>query len=221
MPQIAPVQSTHIRHGMLVDLTVNTSSYYISNLYGPITYNGNNYTQLGHFLGITEIQTDLRITNSQISLSLSGIPPSNGDVNYMIVALDARLKGSQIKIYRVFFDTATGDYQPTQVYLRYSGYVNNYSLTENWDQDNKIVSNTVTLQCSSINAVTEKKYSGRRTNDQDQQRFYPGDIGMYRVIKISEKAFDFGKPYNAPSSSEAPGGGGGAIDFQPAESTGP
>lgn len=211
---IPALQSSSIKHCMLIDITVNTTTYYISNAYAPIVYAGNTYTQLGHFMGMSEIQDDLRITNNQIGIQLSGIPPDDGSPNYMGVVLNSNIKGSKVQIYRAFFDVATGDYVATQVYLRFSGYVSNYSLSENFDQDNKLVSNTIGIQCSSIHAIMEKKYTGRRTNDADQQRWFPGDTGMYRVKILADSQFDFGKPYSAPASASTPettfSGGDGA-----------
>jgi hypothetical protein len=119
----------------------------------------------------------------------------------MSVVLNSNIKGSRVQIYRAFFDVSTGNYVATQVYLRFSGYISNYSLSENWDQDNKLVSNTIGIQCSSIHAIMEKKYTGRRTNDADQQRWFAGDTGMSRVKILADSQFDFGKPYSGPSPS--------------------
>jgi hypothetical protein len=175
--------------------------YRISNAYGPITYNGNVYTQLGNFLSISEIQNDLKVTNNQLSVVLSGIPPDDGSPNYMNIALNSNLKGSNIKIYRAFFDVSSGFYVANQVYLRFNGYVSNYGLSENWDQDNKISSNNITILCNSVFGLMEKQFSGRRTNDVDEQRFYPGDTGMSRVKALADSQFDFGKPYSAPATT--------------------
>lgn len=202
---ITPLQQPNIKHCLLVDLEVNETVYYISNAYAPVTYLGHTYTQLGHFMGIGDIQDDLKATNNQLSLTLSGIPPDDGSPNYMSVVLNSNLKGSKIRIYRAFFDINSGNYDATQVYLRFDGYISNYSLNENWDQDNLLVSNTIGIQCSNIHAIMEKQYSGRRTNDADQQYWFPGDTGMYRVKTLSDSQFDFGKPYTAPG-----GGGGGS-----------
>ena len=203
---IPAVTATSIKHCLLIDIVVNTTTYYISNAYAPITYLGNTYSQLGHFMAMSEIQDDLKITNNQISITLSGIPSDDGSPDYMSIVLNSNLKGSAIRIYRAFFDVSTGYYNPTAVYLRYSGYISNYSLNENWDQENKLVSNAIGIQCSSIHAIMEKKYSGRRTNDGDQKYWFTGDTGMYKVKSLSDSQFDFGKPYTAPAT---PGGGGG------------
>ena len=199
---ISALTATSIKHCLLVDIVVNETTYYISNAYSPITYNGNSYTQLGHFMGMSEIQDDLKVTNNQINLQLSGIPPDDGSPNYMNIALNSNLKGSKVKIYRAFFNGA--NYDPSQVYLRFDGYISNFSLSENWDQDNKMTSNTIAIQCSNLHAIMEKKFSGRRTNDGDQQFWYPGDIGMSYVKALADTQFDFGKPYSAPASNSPP-----------------
>jgi len=206
---ISALTATSIKHCLLVDIVVNTTTYYISNAYAPISYNGHSYTQLGNFLGMSEIQDDLKVSNNQISLQLTGIPTDDGSPSYMNIALNSNLKGSKVKIRRAFFKN--GDYDPTQVYLRFDGYVSNFSLSENWDQDNKLTSNTIGIQCSNIHAIMEKKYSGRRTNNTDEQVLYPGDTGMNYVKALADTQFDFGKPYTAPTTSGG-GGGGGTTD---------
>lgn len=204
---IPAVQGTHLKHCLLVHITVNENDYYISNAYSPVTYNGNSYTQLGNFLGMSELQDDLKITNNSINLQLTGIPPDDGSPNYMNVVLNSNLKGSKVRIYRAFFNN--GVYDAAQVYLRFDGYISNYSLNENFDQENKLVSNSIGVSCSSIHAIMEKKYSGRRTNQADQQRYFATDTGMNYVKRLADASFDFGKPYQAPSAPS----GGGTIDY--------
>lgn len=207
---IPALQQSSLKHCMLVDITVNSTTYYISNAYSPISYQGNSYTQLGHFLGIGEIQDDLKITNNQITLNISGIPPDDGSPNYLGVVLNSNIKGSKIRIYRAFFDSNNGFYRADQVYLRFDGYISNFSLNESWNQDSKQTANNISVQCSSVHAIMEKKYTGRRTNDQDQQLFFPGDTGMSRVKSLADASFDFGRPYTAPST---PSGDTAPVDF--------
>lgn len=209
MINIPAVQSTIVKHGVLIKLSVNTSTYYIANTYSPIAYNGNSYTGLGHFLGMNEIQDDLRATNNGIQISLSGIPKEPGDQglgsysSYVSLILDQKIKGSRVEIYRAFFDINNNSVLSDSVSLRFSGYVSNFTITDAIDINSKTDSYTCVLQCSSIHAVLEKRIAGRRTNSTDQKALYPTDTGMDRVIAISNTAFDFGKPYTAPSTTGA------------------
>lgn len=184
---------------MLIDLNVNGTIYHISNLYSTLTWNGAEYQTMGSFLQITEMQNDLRATNQQLNISLSGIPTGDDTPNFLSIVLNSKIKGSRIQVYRAFFNGNT--FTPLGVYQRYNGYVSNYSLSENWDQENRLVSNTISIQCSNVNAIMERQYSGRRTNPVDQERWYPGDTGMWRVKLLSDTQFDFGKPYTAPAST--------------------
>lgn len=211
MPISAAVTATSITHGLLIDLTVNTTTFYIANTYSPIVYNGNTYSALGHFLGITDIQNDIRATNNSLTVSLSGVPSQGGETepSWIGLILTSKIKGSRIEIRRVFFDADTKAILPGQVYLRFKGYVSNFSLADTIDSTTLIGTTSVSLQCSNINAVIEKRLGGRRTNEIEQRRRYPTDTGMDRVRVISGKAFDFGKPYVAPVDNTTPVGNGG------------
>jgi len=202
MLNIPAVQGTNVRHGMLIRLTVNGTVYRLANTWSPITFNGENYQALGHFLGVNQMQDDLKITNNSIQLSISGIPKDASEPdtpNYMGLILDERIKGSKVQIYRIFFNPTTNELLSGQTSLRFSGYISNFNLSDSVDIDSRSGTNNIVVECSSIHAILEKKISGRRTNSTDQKGLYPSDTGMDRVVAISQTAFDFGKPYTAPS----------------------
>ena len=87
---ITPVQGDHIVSILLIDLTLDGTTYYISNAYKPVTFNSNTYTQLGSFLNIETLTEDIRTTNGDIALSLSGIPSTPDYVN---LVLTTKIKG--------------------------------------------------------------------------------------------------------------------------------
>lgn len=217
---LPPVQGHQIAHGVLVKITVNTSTYTIANTYGPVTYNGTTYQGLGHFLGFAEIQDDLRTTNSSLQMSLSGIPKDPGDgglgtwTSYVSMILDQKIKGSKVQIYRAFFDPQTRSLTPLAVSLRFSGYISNYTISDSTDVNSRSDSYTCVVSLSSVHAILERKISGQRTNSTDRKSIYPTDTGMDRVIAISNTAFDFGRPYaggGTGGGSGSGGGGGGGI----------
>jgi hypothetical protein len=208
---MAAYDAQNIRHGMLIDLNVNGTVYYLSNLYSTLTWNGHEYQTMGSFLNITEMQNDLRATNNQLSVGLSGIPVSDDTPDFLNVVLNSKVKGSRIQIYRVFFNP--NSFTVIDVYQRYNGYVSNYSLSENWDQEDRLTSNSISLSCSNINAIIERQYAGRRTNPGDQEKWFPNDTGMYRVKLLADTQFDFGKKYagGTPTSPPPDTGGGGTF----------
>ena len=208
---IPATDASSIAHGVLIKLTVNTSTYTIANTYNPVVYDGTTYLGLGHYLGMNEIQDDLRATNNSLQLSLSGIPKDPGEAglgdysSFVSLILGSNIKGSKVQIYRAFFNTTTKELLTDSVSLRFSGYVSNYTITDSTDVNARSDSYTCVLQMSSVHAILEKKITGRRTNSTDQKQLYPTDTSMDRVIAISRTSFDFGKPYSGGS-----GTGGGA-----------
>lgn len=209
---IPAVAMNTVKHGILMRITVNGTDYFIANTYGPVTFEGNIYQGLGHFLGMDQIQDDLKATNNSIQISLSGIPKTvneqglPGYNSYVAFILDQKIKGSLVKIYRAFFDLTTNELLTASVSMRFSGYISNFSITDGIDLENKLNTKTVVVTCSSVNSILERKITGRRTNQADQRAFYPNDTSMDRVAVISNTAFDFGKPYTGGGT----GGGSGS-----------
>jgi len=143
---------------------------------------------LGYFLQMSELQDDIKPTTNQIQIAMAGVP-STVVPDFPNIALNSTIKGSRIKIYRAFFNNNV----LVDAYLRFSGYVSNYSLNETWEDDTRMTSFSISLQCSNILALLERQYSGRRTNEKDQKLWYPTDTGMDRVKVLADSSFDFGK----------------------------
>lgn len=212
MNTIPATTASSIIHGVLMDIAVNGTTYTIANTYGPINYLGVDYVGLGHFLGMNEMQDDLKATTAQLQVSLSGIPKDPGEAglgtwtSYVSLILNSRIKGSRIRIYRAFFDPETRQLLNSSVSLRFSGYISNFTITDAADISSKTETYTCVLNLTNILGIIETKITGRRTNTTDQRYFYPTDTGMDRVNVISNTAFDFGKPY----TSSGTGGGSGS-----------
>lgn len=206
---IAAVNSPGIEHGVLIDLSLPDPTtgaatlYRISNCYTNVVYNGNTYTALGGFLQVTDIQGDLQNTNSDITLGLSAIP-----AEYIEAIMKREIKGGTIRIYRVFFDTATQQVQTIsgvqQVFLRFDGIINNFAIQEDIaSYQTADVTHTISVSASSILSVIENRVAGRRTNEQSYQTYFAeqnitgsitSDPSMSRVVALRAASFDFGKP---------------------------
>jgi len=201
-----------IEHGVLIDLTLDGTTYFISNCYKSITYNGNTYEALAGFLQISEIQNNISNANDEIQVSLSAIPPE-----YIAATLGQPIKGGEINIYRAFFDYTTQEVITGEIYRRFTGIISNFSVQEDIDVVNAepSVNHTITIIASSIMGVLENKISGRRTNRQDYQVVWPElgnsatDPSMDRVEVLFNSSFDFGKLYVAQAASDVNGQGGG------------
>lgn len=205
---IAAVNQQAIEHGVLIELTLDNTTYYISNCYKSIVYGGNTYQALAGFLQVSEIQSNISNANDEIQLSLSAIPAT-----YIAVTVGSPIKGGEVNIYRAFFDYRTQEVITGEIYRRFTGIINNFSVQEDVDSTSAdpTVAHTITIIASSIMGVLENKVSGRRSNQQDYQTVWPElgnsstDPSMNRVAVLYNSSFDFGKKYVAQAASSVTG----------------
>lgn len=150
------------------------------------TVAGTNYTGLGQLLSVSNSEDNLRAAPSELSISISGIPSAN-----VTDIINNRIKGSECKVYRGFFNVDTGDLlsivgNPAG---KFQGVVSNYEIADELDMGDDTGTVTLTLTVTSVVSLLENKISGRRTNPQD---FPNGD--MDRVLPLQKSNFNFGAP---------------------------
>lgn len=167
------------------------STLYFSDDIQPRTINGITYTNIGQLLYISDKTTELRALEQEITVGISGIPAGS-----IAEFLDNDPKGSEIEIRQAIFDPATNTILNIagNPMLKFRGLVINFSTQEEWDNASKTQTFTIVLQCTSLMSNITKTINGRRTNDADQQKLYPGDLSMSRVATITKAQFQFGKP---------------------------
>lgn len=202
---ITAVQGNHINHVVLIDLTIDATTYYLSNAYKPLTYNSNTYQELGAFLGMGTIQDDIRATSSDMQISLSGIP---SEQDYLNLVLTSNIKGGTVNIYRGFLNDDLS-LDSANVFQRYRGIITNFSIGEETDILAGQNTNRVTITCASITTILEKKVAGQKTNVNDRQKFFSGDQTFTRVSDLHNVSFDFGREYTGGTGYGGGYGGGG------------
>jgi hypothetical protein len=181
---------TNIGAGLFVEITLSGSYIRFSDYNTNVTIDGNLYQGLGKFIGITSSSSELKPTLEGISITITGIPNSS-----ITDIMNANIKGSPIKVLRVFFNATTGSVlsiagNPSG---RFFGLVNNYSLDEEYDVNTRTGINTITLSCSSLTEILENKIAGRKTNPSSFKSYYSTDLSMDRVPSLVNSNFDFGK----------------------------
>jgi hypothetical protein len=160
------------------------------------------YPAVGNLLGVSQIAQDVKASNGDVTITLSGI----GN-NYIADIIANPIKGSPVEIRRAFFDV-NGQFIATagNPVVEFSGVVNNFTFNEDWaDGAKQSVTMTASLVCSSIMSVLKRKVAGRRTNQAEQSYWFPGDHSMDRVGVISDTIFDFGGTTPSASPSATPG----------------
>lgn len=162
-----------------------------SDYFKPYTINSESYSSLGSLMSISETISEFKMSSSEVSVVISGIPTANMDA-----VLDYKIKGAPIIIYRVLFDSTTGqalevDGNPA---IKFRGIINNFSLMEDFAEGGKDSTVTINFTCTSELGILQKRVAGRRTNPEDQKKFYPTDVSMDRVPSLVDANFNFGQP---------------------------
>jgi len=178
-----------VLHCLLFDITLGNVTYYMSSAYAPLNFGGNSYTELGAFIEVDDVRSDLKATNGDIAITLSGIPSNN---SYMDIVLSTN------------YELLTN-----YVFERYRGIITNYTVDETENFLNGELSNRITVACASLHTLLEQKVPGQRTNGSDRRQFYPGDISFDRVSDLQNTNFDFGKEYRGGTGAGGYAGGGG------------
>lgn len=173
----------------VADTTVHT----FSSAYSYETINGVVYTPLGGLLAVGVQQRDLRVTQADTSVSLSGI-----DGNNIFIVLSTKIRGSKLEIYRGFYDD---NYVLSNVALRFTGIITNYQITELLDGEQQTDNFVVTVNASSYKTVLENRVAGRKTNPESWRIWDPLDESMDQIYSLSDQQFDFGKEPRAKPST--------------------
>lgn len=188
------LSSANIRHAEFVRLQIGnpvTTTYSFCNAAAPITVSGITFSNLGMLLQLGDIPQDIKSTSDDITISLTGIDPTN-----VGLILSSNIKGSTVEIWRGFLDSNNQiiTSPSTQFFKRYTGIINSVGISEDFDDQARTRVATCTISCTSMRKVLENRIAGLRTNQKSWQFFYPSDTSMNRVAAISNQYFDFGAP---------------------------
>jgi hypothetical protein len=176
----------------------------VSNHNTPVTIrenDGNNYVYpaVGTLLNVTQMTNELKSSQADVTVTLSGIPNQ-----YMSDIIANPIKAAPIEIRRAFFDINGNLLNITgNPILEFVGVVSNFSVDEGWTKyDSQSVTTSIALTCASTLSVLNKQESGRRTNQADQTYWFPSDNSMNRVAQLAEAVWDFGG--TTPASTISP-----------------
>lgn len=201
MNVIAPVVGTNtIRYADFVRITTASATYRFSTAPTAITVSAvdaSAFTGLSQLVSIGSATRDIKSTANETTVTLVGI-----DTAMLSLVLGAGIKGSQIEMWHGFFNAAgalitTGG--TGGLYQYFNGYINSFSISEQWMEEIRGYVGTVTVSASSIQLILQNRTAGRYTNDNAWRQFSPTDTSMNRVNFIQTINYQFGK--NAPPNS--------------------
>tara|TARA_R110000796_G_scaffold61859_2_gene142971 strand:- start:596 stop:1246 length:651 start_codon:yes stop_codon:yes gene_type:complete len=199
---IVEVQGESISPITLIDLQLGATTYYISSNWKPVTVDGNNYSELGAFLSVSNIDDNLKYNANDLALTLSGIPSGQ---DYLRQILDNPVKGGNVTLKRAFVDSNTMELK-SGVYTRFKGVITNYKIDEQVNILSKQMDYAVTVTLASQLTVLSEKITGQRTNPEDRKRIFSADKSFNRVPILFNTAFDFGKEYTGGTGGYGRGG---------------
>jgi hypothetical protein len=197
MNVIAPVDNTNnIRMADFVRVTTPTAVYRFATTPSALTIpaiDSEPFDGLGVLISIGEVTRDIKSTANETSATLVGL-----DTALLGWVLSQEIKGSQIEMWHGFFDTegaliTGGGSGGSGLYQYFNGFINSFSISEQWMEEIRQYVGTISVSASSIQIILQNRTAGRYTNDNAWQFFNPGDVSMNRVAFIETINYFFGK----------------------------
>lgn len=199
---IAPVQNTNnIRYADFVRVTTPDATYRFATTPAVMTVpavDPEPFTAVGVLMKVGDAVRDIKSTANETTFSFVGI-----DTSMLGWVLGNQIKGAQIEAWHGFFDDngaliTTGG--TGGLYQFFNGYVNSFSISEQWMEEIRQYVGTIAVAASSIQIILKNRVAGRYTNNNSWQFFNPGDTSMNRVAFIQTINYQFGKGNLDPNS---------------------
>lgn len=201
MNVIAPVANTNnIRYADFVRITTPSATYRFSTAPISITVSvvdAQPFSGLGQLVNVGNATRDIKSTANETAITLVGI-----DTTMLSLVLGSDIKGSEIEMWHGFFDSDNQLYTSGGsggLYQFFNGYINSFSISEQWMEETRSFVGVVNVSGSSIQLVLQNRVAGRYTNNNSWQFYNSADTSMNRVNYISTINYFFGK--DAPMNS--------------------
>ena len=195
MNNITPVQNTStIRYADFVRMTTPSATYRFATTPTAIivsAVDSQPFTALGQLVKVGNATRDIKSTANETTVTLTGISPT-----MLALVLGTEIKGAQLEMWHGFFD-ANGQLLNTGgtggLYQFFNGYVNSFSISEEWFEELRGYFGTITVSASSIQLILQNRLAGRYTNNNSWQFYNNTDTSMNRVAFIQTINYAFGK----------------------------
>ena len=156
--------------------------------YGDITWNSLDFTGVGDFGGISEIEETQNVQANGVVFTLSGI-----DSSLISSALTYDYSGRPIKFWLAPLNVTTGAVI-ADPYMSFAGRMDTMTINEGQQTA------TISLTAESNLVDMMRANAGRYTNEDQQQR-YAGDLGLEYVVSLQGREDSWGVPFSSTGSS--------------------
>jgi hypothetical protein len=177
------------------------------------------FTALGQLVKVNSVQRDIKSTPNETTVTLVGIDTAmlglvldskikGSQIDLWHAFFDANgnliTSTSDYWINNVGIEIGwtnnvgttigwTSSITSTGVYKYFSGYVNSFTISEQWMEETRAYVGVVSISAANFQLVLQNRTAGRYTNDNAWQSFNSGDTSMNRVAFITNINYAFGK----------------------------
>jgi hypothetical protein len=148
---------------------------------GSASWDGKTWTGLGYLLNLGPLSDTRNIEANGLSISLSGVP-----AELLSIATAEFIQGRACTVWLAVLDTQTYQIIPDPVRLNRARMD-----TISYARDGQTATITVTVENGLIDL---SKPNVRRYTHEDQQRLFPGDLGLEFVAKLQGQEVAWGRP---------------------------
>lgn len=160
----------------LFELYLDGATTYATDAYRSIVWSGNTYPALGHFLGFDGIEESADMVISQARVSLSGV-----DQTLIAALLAYEYIDRRLVIRKAFFDSDELNVLVDPLPI-FDGRIDAPEIAEDPDAGTCVV----TISASS-HWIDFERAPGRHTNHEEQQIWFPGDLGFEYVAQLNRQ----------------------------------
>lgn len=165
----------------LLEFQFDTPTYYTDLPYS-ITVGGKTYISAGDMIKVEDVTEELNLKHDTLSVSLSGVNQANIAIALLSDYIDKKI------ILSIGAVDVSGDIVVSPMEY-YTGLVESYGIAEDVDAGTSIIDWVTSSHWSLFDMV-----AGRRTNDEDQQFYFPGDLGLeFTSEMVTEQSLTWGK----------------------------
>lgn len=183
---IDAMTSKTVTYWECVDITLSLAgtltTYRLTNAPYSISVGNFTYVSFGQLLDISVIEENVNFEIGSLSISLSGLAPIEPNTGDPILAVfmrdDTAYIDLPVVIQRVYVDENYDQLGSIEIFR---GYITRAGAEHDADGDS-----SVGIEAANHWADFER-ITGRRTNTNSQQFFFPGDLGMDYSIEVQKE----------------------------------
>jgi hypothetical protein len=221
--EIAPVENTNlIRYADFVRITTPDATYRFATTPTAITIpsvDPEPFTALGQLVKVGDATRDIKSTANETTVTLTGIEPTmlalvlgtqikgaKLEMWHGFFNANGELTSGALPVTWINNSTLDVNWQNQissnvtwtsdtngTLYKFFTGYINSFTINEQWFEEVRGYLGTITVSASSIQLILQNRISGRYTNNNSWQFYTPNDTSMNRVAFIQTINYAFGQ----------------------------